>query len=443
MTRAQLTNTVRIESQIDADSIINPINYTKARTVIIQTPGAYNVWKAVDTPLMPVNDMHTWDLSYGNTATFKLGCRISESNNYQQCDGTVVGTEQQVPIQLIDVLPFNGDGRNPATDFVGTETFNQITQTVAGKETFEFSNTAPAQISPDPCDVSNWPDLATPTLDSTCPAGLRVNSVLDTSATGTGTTTWCPVTDSDLDGKITLAEVQASCPTIVSPTAFRATTTKILNPGGLRQHMKLTLEMNGNEGDNPDTGVNEQDQYTNMFGSAVPEISLGVLSNDVVSKVFAGRIGNVVWRDLNGNGVQDADEFGIPNLTIQLTDSLGNITTTTTDSQGMYSFNNLRPGDYSVTVTTPPAGLTQTYDLDGVSTQNTTQITLLETLNSGNLLDFSGAQVTYPDGTLVPNYSGMESRYIATDDTNSATREDADFGYMVPSVGLVKKVTRY
>ncbi|MEZ4707418.1 MAG: SdrD B-like domain-containing protein [Caldilineaceae bacterium] len=67
-------------------------------------------------------------------------------------------------------------------------------------------------------------------------------------------------------------------------------------------------------------------------------------------------LGDLVWEDLNGDGVQDAGEPGIPNVTVQLYDSSNTlISTTLTLGDGSYGFTNLVPGDYYV-VFTPPAG---------------------------------------------------------------------------------------
>jgi uncharacterized repeat protein (TIGR01451 family) len=69
-------------------------------------------------------------------------------------------------------------------------------------------------------------------------------------------------------------------------------------------------------------------------------------------------LGSFVWSDTNGNGIQDAGEAGIPNVTVTLFDAGGTpVTTTTTNASGAYSFTGLTPGDYSVGFT-PPAGYT-------------------------------------------------------------------------------------
>jgi uncharacterized repeat protein (TIGR01451 family) len=65
-------------------------------------------------------------------------------------------------------------------------------------------------------------------------------------------------------------------------------------------------------------------------------------------------IGDRVWWDINGDGVQDGDEPGIPGVTVVLTNSLGVTTTATTNAAGVYSFTQLAAGGYTVA----PAGAT-------------------------------------------------------------------------------------
>ncbi|MTB54012.1 SdrD B-like domain-containing protein, partial [Lewinella sp. W8] len=69
-------------------------------------------------------------------------------------------------------------------------------------------------------------------------------------------------------------------------------------------------------------------------------------------------LGDFVWQDTDGDGVQDAGEPGIENVTVNLLDADGNqIATTTTDGNGFYEFTNLAPDTYRVEFVTP-AGLT-------------------------------------------------------------------------------------
>lgn len=62
-----------------------------------------------------------------------------------------------------------------------------------------------------------------------------------------------------------------------------------------------------------------------------------------------GSLGDRVWRDNNGNGVQDSGEPGVAGISVQLRNCTGAIlSTTTTDSNGIYTFPNLNAGCYIV-----------------------------------------------------------------------------------------------
>ena len=62
-------------------------------------------------------------------------------------------------------------------------------------------------------------------------------------------------------------------------------------------------------------------------------------------------IGDFVWFDSNGNGIQDAGEPGINDVTIQLRQGISVVSTTSTLNSGVYSFLDLPAGDYQVVVT--------------------------------------------------------------------------------------------
>ena len=66
------------------------------------------------------------------------------------------------------------------------------------------------------------------------------------------------------------------------------------------------------------------------------------------------KLGDYVWFDVNKNGIQDANEAGIPNVIVTLYNESGNkVKETVTDEDGYYIFENLCAGSYYVEFETP------------------------------------------------------------------------------------------
>ncbi|HMQ07005.1 MAG TPA: SdrD B-like domain-containing protein [Saprospiraceae bacterium] len=65
-------------------------------------------------------------------------------------------------------------------------------------------------------------------------------------------------------------------------------------------------------------------------------------------------IGDFVWNDKNANGIQDANEMGIPGVGIQLFNEKGQLLKSTiSDLDGKYSFQSIAPGKYFIKVELP------------------------------------------------------------------------------------------
>ncbi|XCN73970.1 MAG: SdrD B-like domain-containing protein [Candidatus Electrothrix aestuarii] len=92
-----------------------------------------------------------------------------------------------------------------------------------------------------------------------------------------------------------------------------------------------------------------------------------------------GTIGDRIWNDADGDGVQDMGESGIGGITIELRDGTctpsSTCETTTTAPDGSYSFTGLSAGDYTIVVVDPPSGTTQTGDPDATK-DNSTMVSL-------------------------------------------------------------------
>ncbi|MES2159525.1 MAG: SdrD B-like domain-containing protein, partial [Pseudomonadota bacterium] len=90
-------------------------------------------------------------------------------------------------------------------------------------------------------------------------------------------------------------------------------------------------------------------------------LTSGAVNHDLDAGVSAlqATIGDRVWEDKNGNGVQDAGEAGIVGVKVDLKDEQGNVVqTTSTGADGKYSFT-VDAGKYAISVTAP-TGMTAT-----------------------------------------------------------------------------------
>lgn len=103
----------------------------------------------------------------------------------------------------------------------------------------------------------------------------------------------------------------------------------------------------------PAAGTVENDRFRNINLTSSAASATGYNFGELKTSSFAG----LVYEDTNNNGTQETGENGIPGVTIRLTgsDDRGQSVnlTTTTGTDGAFSFLNLRPGTYSITETQP------------------------------------------------------------------------------------------
>ncbi|MCD6291573.1 MAG: hypothetical protein J7M34_13825, partial [Anaerolineae bacterium] len=114
--------------------------------------------------------------------------------------------------------------------------------------------------------------------------------------------------------------------------------TAVGGPGGREAN-------NQNNGGNGGAGRIRIEYCDTFSGSTNPPASVAKIN------FCYGTIAGRVFRDNNGNGSQDAGELGLNGVSVRLSDGQ----TTTTDSNGNYSFRANAPASYTVSVT-PPAG---------------------------------------------------------------------------------------
>ncbi|MEM7533113.1 MAG: SdrD B-like domain-containing protein, partial [Chloroflexota bacterium] len=96
----------------------------------------------------------------------------------------------------------------------------------------------------------------------------------------------------------------------------------------------------------PDPTTGQTDPITVESGEEIDDVDAGLGG--------LGSIGDTVWSDTNGDGIQDPNEPGIDDVTVKLLNGDGNeLETTMTDNGGQYLFDNLPAGDYQVVVEVP------------------------------------------------------------------------------------------
>ena len=330
----KLSNIVEASETIPSpiDSHSTEAERTDAWTVEVTSQGDYDVIKLLTTPtdaLKELNQPFSFDLTYANTSS---DLDISD-------------------LQFIEVFPYNGDGpRDPVSEYNGSLEFVSITSSLPGA-TYLYTDAAPASINLDPCHNTNL-KLSDP-VPAACSEGAVDGNGDSTAATGE--TNWYDCSGGFASGPCPIAQAD------VTGIKMAISDTPALAVGSTRQKFTLTLQPNGNQKD---------DLYTNNFGSRVDVNDLVAISNDVTVRVIASSLGDRVWLDFNGDGIQDAGEPGIPGVKLNLYDASNTLVGSTyTDANGNYLFEGLVSGDYrtEVDVTTLPSGITQTYDLDGTT----------------------------------------------------------------------------
>lgn len=88
-----------------------------------------------------------------------------------------------------------------------------------------------------------------------------------------------------------------------------------------------------------------------------PDLDVKLESNDSINLsvdfgfiLAVSTIGDRIWADLNGDGIQDPLEPGIPNITVQISGSNGYTASAVTDLDGYYFFPGLKAGTYIIAV---------------------------------------------------------------------------------------------
>ncbi len=237
-----LDNSATIIAVTDGSSVEQRSDF---RRVTVSSPSSIIMAKNTDTPLEEQNELFRFNMEYYN------------------------GTPNDVAtVDIIDILPYNGDNRTPASSFSGSFVINPITfETTAG--TVYYTNLASELIANDPQDDSN--DLAT------------------------GSTQWC-----------TFAQFNtAGCPTgYADVKAFRLVDNNIL-PANQSRTLMVELNTSGNFGG---------EVYTNIAQVAAQGVGLSAFSPFATTRVVEAPELGLAKELTTQNGVDLTFTFVVENL---------------------------------------------------------------------------------------------------------------------------------
>lgn len=151
------------------------------------------------------------------------------------------------------------------------------------------------------------------------------------------------------------------------------------------------------------------------------------------------RLGNLVWKDDNHNGIADVGEAGIANVDVNLIDSTNAvIATTKTDANGHYIFEGLAAGKYRVAIPTPMAQAALAGLNSSTVGEEATPDTNVDNNDNGVTTDATlglvSGEVTLEDVPAEP-----ENEALRTDNSDDdgdawpdiASNKSVDFGFFV------------
>jgi hypothetical protein len=239
-------------------------------------------------------------------------------------------------------------GNNPAIDSNGSPAPVNLPTDSSTNETIDFGYTAPCNgtigqyvwhdINLDGIQEEGEPGISGVSLILYNSSHTQVQTAI-TSATGYYQFSGL------CEGTYEVDVVASTLPPNFTPTTPQAPGSTPSNDSiGSPAPVTLTLDSNNNV--TPDENIN--------FGYVSP---------------CDGAIGDFVWNDQNGNGIQDAGEPGIGNVTVSLFNAQQTLlNSTTTLANGYYQFTGLCAGTYIVEVTAPTGYSPTTLNATGSTT---------------------------------------------------------------------------
>ncbi|MCP4201632.1 MAG: DUF11 domain-containing protein, partial [bacterium] len=253
-----------------------------------------------------------------------------------------------------------------------------------------------------------------------------------------------PVTKDNIPGGANPDLVDGSPPDLVLPT----------DDFDLAQLDTLTVTFQVQVVGSPDPNLT---RILNVASASSPEIDVLVTDQVIDPLSPGGQIGDLVWLDVDGDGLRDLGEPGISNVTVELLNGVCtqgvNCPATVTDINGRYGFNRLVPGSYQVFLdeTTLPGSPGELVSAPG--TANPSAVLVITTTEVYEGLDFgygpapgTNAIGDYlwsdadNDGVQDPGEPGiggvtLDLKRVFSGTTAATTTTAADGSYLFTGVG--------
>ncbi|MBU3089077.1 carboxypeptidase regulatory-like domain-containing protein, partial [Clostridium gasigenes] len=431
--------------------------------VVISTPSDSSS-ETLRTSKYGVNivNLSAWGIGKSTPApTVELGDDLTYTLRYE-----VFKEEVFSGFNFIDILPYNGDARTPVTSFNGTYTIKELSGT--NGETFYFTTDSQSTINKDPLlNTNTWVEYNPVAAAGKNITAIKIhaNSLTSTDGLKEITVKLAPVSNntgdiyvndfsgrvSDVDAIVYSNDVAINVvSSSIGDYVWNDTNFNKVQDAGEDGLKDVTVKLYDESGNLVATKVTDSNGYYNfnelhsgnytvkvdkstlpagmqqtyeldnaLDGSVSVSLAMEQVKEDVdFGFVKPATVGDTVWNDANGNGIQELGEAGIPNVKVKLVDGSGTVVTVTTDLNGKYKFENLVPGNYTVVVdeSTVPSGMKKTYEID-----NTLNNSVNVGLTAGQVkedVDFGFAQRV---GDLVVKY--LEK---GTDDELSAPEDDTN-----------------
>ena len=319
-----LTNRVVIESPADGTP---EEKRTATRSVVVSVPRELIVSKGVDRIRREIKDTdpYVWQVDLKNATSGPLR-----------------------HLDIIDVLPYNGDRENPFGDG------GALSRSPFSKFKGELHLvSAKLGALPDPAsgECGDGSNPATYYYTNAGPSNINLDPHHSDNSLTSPNTIWCEGTSSGPNAgcgfgadEVTAVRVRSNNDVIEGGTCRLEIKTAPAPDANGQWHLK-------------------RDRYTNNAVATADGLALPAATNSVTVRIYASSLGDFVWEDSNGNGIQDAGEPGIEGVKVQLLDDRGNPVDDptnpgtpyekTTDSSGKYLFDNLPSGNYQLRFETP------------------------------------------------------------------------------------------